>query len=200
MTSCVGNVGNVGQWPPAILDIEASGFGPRGYPIEIGIILPNGRAWCSLIRPQPEWIFWDEEAEALHGITRTQLLQIGRPAKEVTTILNEWLEDHRVYSDGWAHDYPWLHRLYDAADAHPSFTLDSIRSLLTEAQAASWASMRHRTAQTLLADRHRASQDARVVQKTLSMLATPVIGPAPQLRYGPRPLPGDRRRLDADEV
>jgi hypothetical protein len=29
--------------PPAIIDIEASGFGPDGYPIEIGVAQPPAR-------------------------------------------------------------------------------------------------------------------------------------------------------------
>ena len=34
---------------PTILDIEASGFGPGSYPIEIGFVTGAGKAWCSLI-------------------------------------------------------------------------------------------------------------------------------------------------------
>ena len=62
---------------PAILDIEASGFGDDGYPIEVGVVLPNGRKYCSLVTPEPEWIHWDEGAAKLHGITRTMLATHG---------------------------------------------------------------------------------------------------------------------------
>jgi hypothetical protein len=41
--------------PPAIIDIEASGFGPDGYPIEIGVALSSGQTFCALILPEPEW-------------------------------------------------------------------------------------------------------------------------------------------------
>src|SRR3990167_8850773 len=39
--------------PPAFLDIEASGFGRDGYPIEIGFVLSDGEAWRTLVRPSP---------------------------------------------------------------------------------------------------------------------------------------------------
>ena len=34
---------------PDIIDIEASGFGPDSYPIEIGVALSSGEKYCSLI-------------------------------------------------------------------------------------------------------------------------------------------------------
>ena len=36
--------------PPAVLDIEASGFGVGSYPIEVGFVLPDGQSYCSLLR------------------------------------------------------------------------------------------------------------------------------------------------------
>lgn len=40
---------------PAVLDVEASGFGRYSYPIEVGYALPDGRVFCTLIRPEPHW-------------------------------------------------------------------------------------------------------------------------------------------------
>ena len=69
--------------PPAFLDIEASGFGRDSYPIEIGFVLSDGEAWCTLVRPESGWTHWDPAAEALHGITRDLALRHGRPPVDV---------------------------------------------------------------------------------------------------------------------
>ena len=36
---------------PIIIDIEASGFGRGSYPIEVGLVLPDGTPHCFLIAP-----------------------------------------------------------------------------------------------------------------------------------------------------
>jgi hypothetical protein len=55
---------------PAIIAIEASGIGNDGYPIEIGVILSSGLSYCALIYPDAQWRHSDQQAEALHGISR----------------------------------------------------------------------------------------------------------------------------------
>ncbi len=55
---------------PCVIDIEASGFGRNSYPIEVGYVLPDGRAGCMLVAPAPGWTHWDESAAQVHGITR----------------------------------------------------------------------------------------------------------------------------------
>ena len=100
---------------PCVLDIEASGFGRSSYPIEVGYVLPDGRAVCMLVRPAPEWTHWDEEAARVHGITLSVLARHGRTPQEVAQALNRDLAGLTVYCDGWAHDYSWLHALYDQA-------------------------------------------------------------------------------------
>lgn len=157
-------------WPPAVLDIEASGFGRDSYPIEVGLILPDGRAWCSLIRPEPGWEHWDEAAEAIHGITRDTAVRHGRPAREVARTLNDWLRGMVAYSDAWAHDYPWLALLYEVADMMPAFRLDNLRALLTEQEAARWHALKAQVEQSEQLVRHRASTDARLLQYTLQRL------------------------------
>jgi hypothetical protein len=155
------------SFPPPILDIEASGFGLGSYPIEIGIVMPDGRAWCSLVRPEPGWQHWDPSAAVVHNITREQLQQHGRPALEVAEALNDWLEGQVVYSDAWAHDYTWLNRLFDAADRTPHFKLDNLRALLSDAEAATWHDLKRQVATGMTLERHRASSDARLLQSTL---------------------------------
>ncbi len=77
--------------PIAVLDIEASGFGRGSYPIEVGFVDAQGGAFCSLIRPEPDWLHWDASAEALHGISREALQRHGRPPAWVADQLNQRL-------------------------------------------------------------------------------------------------------------
>ena len=156
--------------PPSIMDIEASGFGLGSYPIEIGIVMPEGRAWCSLVRPEADWQHWDPNAAAMHGITREQLQLYGRSPTEIADTLNEWLHGEVIYSDAWAHDFTWLSKLYDAAERTPHFRLENLRLLLSDDEAASWHELKRQVASTLALERHRASADARLLQTTLMAL------------------------------
>lgn len=155
---------------PAILDIEASGFGRGSYPIEIGFVGADGELFCGLIRPAPDWLHWDVSAEALHGISRERLLSCGRPIDWMATQINQRLAGQTVYCDGWGHDYAWLNRLFEAAALQPSFRLDDLRSLLSEDEAARWHEVTQAVRARLQLTRHRASSDARVLQLALREL------------------------------
>lgn len=155
---------------PAVLDVEASGFGRNSYPIEIGFVLADGHSYCTLIRPESHWTHWDASAEAAHHIARALLLVRGRPVQEVARALNQQLHGLTVYSDGWANDYSWLGLLFDAADMHPTFKLDNLRALLTDAQADQWHTVKAEISRERGAQRHRASADARLLQLTLLRL------------------------------
>jgi hypothetical protein len=154
--------------PPAIIDLEASGFGRGSYPIEVGFVLPDGETYCSLIRPAAQWKHWDAAAEELHHITPDILASHGKPALDVARALNERLRGQVVYSDGWMNDYSWLGRLFDEVELTPTFRVENLRTLLTEDEAARW----HPTKEAVLAEtpqkRHRASTDARVIQQTVT--------------------------------
>lgn len=152
---------------PAVLDIEASGFGRHSYPIEVGCILPDGKTFCSLIRPEPEWVHWDPEAEKLHQISRALAVKKGRSAREVAQLLNTHLRGLTVYSDGWANDFSWIGALFEAVDLSPYFKLENLRSLLSDPEAARWHTVKQQVADALGLQRHRASSDARVLQGTL---------------------------------
>jgi hypothetical protein len=155
---------------PCVLDIEASGFGRGSYPIEVGFVLPDGAAWCSLIVPQEEWTHWDGAAEHLHGLSRGLLERHGRCAADVAGELNRRLAGRRVYCDNWAHDYAWLARLYDGAGLSPSFHLRHLRELLSESELARFSDTRDQVAGELQLKRHRASTDARVLQLSVARL------------------------------
>jgi hypothetical protein len=158
------------QAPPAILDMEASGFGRNSYPIEVGYVLSDGSAFCTLIRPQPEWTHWDAQAEAVHGITKETTARYGRDVVEVARLMNQDLDGLTLYSDGWANDYTWLSRLYDAANMSPRFKLDNLRVLLTDEEADRWHAVKQEVALGTGIERHRASADAKLLQMTLQKL------------------------------
>jgi len=152
---------------PAILDIEASGFGAGSYPIEIGYVAGDGSSDCTLIRPAPGWEHGDPGAAAMHGISREVLASHGRDAKEVARELNQRLDGKVLYSDGWANDFVWLSKLYDEAGMTARFRLENLRSLLNDAEAARWHETKDSVAADLHSNRHRASTDAQVLQRAV---------------------------------
>lgn len=156
-----------------MLDIEASGFGAKSYPIEVGFVLPDGRGFCTLIHPAPSWLHWDPQAQKVHGISQQKLLTRGRSVREVAHQLNERLHGLTLYTDAWLHDYTWMATLYEAADCVPSFRLNDLRSLLTEIEAAHWDVVKKQVTTELKLPRHRASSDARILQSTLIRLRAP---------------------------
>ena len=153
---------------PCVLDIEASGFGRGSYPIEIGFVLPDGTAYCSLIVPDADWTHWDDDAERMHGISRALLQRHGRSVSEVAHELNHRLDGRTVYCDNWAHDYAWLARLFESADFAPTFRLRHLRELMSENAAERFDAAREVVARNLQLRRHRASSDARVLQLSVA--------------------------------
>ena len=164
---------------PTVLDIEASGFGRDSYPIEVGFVLPGGQAHCTLIRPHPGWDHWDADAERTHGISRPLLQQRGRDPTGVARWLNRHLRGQVVYCDAWGHDFVWLHRLYAAAGEIPAFRLEPLQSLFGEHDGAEWDEARRRVRAEIASPRHRASTDARVLQKAFGLLRSRRGSPAP---------------------
>ena len=124
---------------PGIIDIEASGFGRDSYPIEVGLVLPDGETHCHIIRPDDSWTHWDQSAEAVHGIRRSLLLEKGLPPNQVAAELNRLLAGNKVYTDAWSYDISWLGKLYDLCGLPQLFRLESLRMLMSEAQADLWA-------------------------------------------------------------
>jgi hypothetical protein len=153
--------------PPCVIDIEASGFGRRSYPIEVGYALPDGRAWCTLIRPSDHWTHWDAGAERVHGIARETLFAHGRAALDVALRLNADLSGAVAYCDGWAHDFPWLALLFDEAGIAPRFKLEPVTKLLPEPLLPRLPDAQLRAREQLGVTRHRASNDARALQRAV---------------------------------
>lgn len=154
------------RFPPTIMDIEASGFGYDSYPIEVGLVDQNQERYCSLIQPMPQWTHWSEDAEKAHGISRDSLLRYGQPARQVAIELNRRLQGRTLYSDGWVVDHPWLMTLFRAVRIEPEFRLSPIEIILNEDQIEHWDSTRQGVLQSEQIRRHRASNDAWIIQQT----------------------------------
>ncbi len=151
--------------PPAILDIEASGFGADSYPIEVGLVKADGQRYCRLIQPLPNWTHWTHEAESLHGITRELLHSNGGEIVEICQQLNQLLEGTTIYCDGWVVDYPWLIKLFAASGQSMKFTCSPLEAILNESQMDIWHEEKARLCAESGCERHRASSDAEMIQR-----------------------------------
>lgn len=151
---------------PYILDLEASGFGPDSYPIEVGIAMEEGERYCSLIHPHSSWTHWSEEAENCHQIPRSNLLLHGKPLQLVAEMLNMLLEGKTVYSDAWSWDKTWINRLFNKARIPMEFYVSPLEMLMNEQQVELWDVTREQVQKDLKVARHRASNDALVIQET----------------------------------
>lgn len=153
---------------PYIIDVEASGFGPDSYPIEVGLALGDGQRYCSLIRPAEDWVQWSHEAESVHGISRQLLHKKGKSIKEVACELNGLLAGCTVYSDGWVVDDPWLIKLFARAGIDRKFLMYDILTILNERTLEHWHDIKNQVVIESNLKRHRASNDALIVQQTFN--------------------------------
>jgi len=153
---------------PAIIDLEASGFGRGSYPIEVGVALPNGEIHAILIKPAPSWTHWDEQAESIHGISRDYLNENGKTVRETAIFLNDLLSGMTLYSDAWSFDSSWLGRLFDEAEIVQRFKLDTITRLLNEQELADWSDIKDRVAGELGLALHRAANDVKLLRETFT--------------------------------
>ncbi|MFZ6774010.1 hypothetical protein ACO0LB_14970 [Undibacterium sp. SXout7W] len=151
---------------PVVIDFEASGFGKGSYPIEVGFSCRHGDGWCTLIRPEDDWQHWDCDAAQIHNIRRETLIERGKTPQMVAESLNTYLGGQTVYTDGWTQDYVWMARLYDAAGLTPRFRLADFREIISPPQEKIWHATRIQVQEELNITRHRASNDARILQMT----------------------------------
>ena len=151
---------------PIMIDIEASGFGEGSYPIEVGLVLPDGATHCFLVLPYAEWTQWDEAAERLHGLKRETVIRFGMDGGYVARQLNKHLQGQTVYTDTWESDHAWLALLFERAGIEPQFTAEPLSGIMTEAQKRQWEKTLDRVIAESGLKRHRASADARIVQTT----------------------------------
>lgn len=156
---------------PAIIDIEASGFGKGSYPIEVGVIADNGDVHSWLVKPQDEWTHWTTEAEKLHRINRQILVEQGVPIDQIANELNALFEGQTLYSDGWGFDSGWLNLLFYCANKSIHFRLETLPKILTEYQMTHWDDMKLSLREKYSLAHHRAGEDAQLLQLTYQRTA-----------------------------
>ncbi len=153
---------------PSIIDFEASGFGDESYPIEVGVALSSGQKYCALIKPASNWLYWDLNAEQIHGLCLKDLHAYGKPIPTVIRELNSFVDSRTLYSDGWVVDRPWLLKLYYQCGMTPNFFLSPLENILKEYQMEIWTVTKSRVIAELALTRHRASTDAFIIQETFA--------------------------------
>jgi hypothetical protein len=99
----------------AFLDFEASSLGKHGYPIEVAWVFATGEEESHLIRPAASWTDWDAKAEAVHGISRKQLVAEGTPLEEVAQRMVLVLTGAALYATAPSWDGKWLSKLLRTA-------------------------------------------------------------------------------------
>lgn len=147
-------------------DVEASSLAAASFPIEVGWaeVLADGsvRSKAILIRPADGWVDWAELAERIHGISRGQLEELGRPVIEVVEELDAAFGDGTVLSDNPAWEVMWTDRLYLAAGRKRRWGIGNAVSLLRATAASSsdllWLSVHLEDTRL-----HRADADAAVL-------------------------------------
>lgn len=167
------------------IDFEASCLPRHGrsYPVEVGI--SDGRMLRSwLILPHADWDGWDwtAEAEAIHGIARSELLARGLPAERVMADLMEAVDGRRLVADSTLDQY-WLDTLAAAASGaagsgavpvidHAAVLLDAWTVSADQVDLARQQADRRQPL------RHRAAYDAEWLHLVLSALAAEVLADA----------------------
>ena len=149
----------------AFIDLEASGLGPKSWPIEVGWGFHGWPARSMLIKPAVNWSLeaWEKSAEELHGISPDKLVQGGTPPLEVALVLNAAFANADVYSDAPSFDGFWLYRLYEAAGVRANFRLHSLANLINELTTSTPTELSAK-AQQIAPHTHRALEDVKHMQ------------------------------------
>lgn len=97
------------------LDFEASSLAKKSYPIEVAWVFEDGTEESHLIRPPLQWSDWDDEAEAIHHITRAEIEANGTPHDVVAQRMIAVLSGHALFASAPSWDGKWLSALLRAA-------------------------------------------------------------------------------------
>ncbi len=128
--------------------------------------LDDGTTFCSLISPPEDWTHWDDEAEKVHRVARDILETYGRSIQQVANTLNQLLQGNTAYSDGREVDKPWLSSLFWKAEIPQQFRFSTIEVIMSPAQMRKRHEAKDEVLKEMDANRHRASLDTVVIQKT----------------------------------
>lgn len=161
---------------PVFYDCEASGL--KGVPIEIGWVIVEGDGEIvsegHLIKPPASWNLsrrWDEEAEALHGISQTELATVGKPPFVIARRMNAALTGRELFSDS-PFDEAWLRMLFEDAGEEPAFTVCRTSAEVLIAQRARELGLSDDQLADIVAEAERAAPRAHRAEADARHLAT----------------------------
>lgn len=158
-----------------VIDLEASGLASESYPIEVGVVLGTGETFEALIKPLPHWQHWDDNAEAIHGITRQQLDDEGQDIREVCQQINALCKNKTLYSDCWTHDFRWLNLLFAEAGMAMAFRCSPMEMFLDEEELTNWIQHKNEFCRATNIRPHRALNDAVIIAETLERRMIPAL-------------------------
>ncbi len=162
---------------PTIIDVETSGAGPGGYPVEIGIAAANGKTHCFLVKPPPQWLRWDHKHETIHEITLATLKAAGKEPVDVALALNSLLKGDVAYCEQWGSAMTQMSLLFYTAGVPQMFSIESLHSLARQPKPDTWNRLRQSVTADLNPQRRRASTDALILQKTYLRSLEEIIPP-----------------------
>lgn len=148
------------------LDLEASGLGPLSYPVEVAWkSTADNRSDNFLINPDTasDWSYWDDFAEEMHGICRTELVRDGITVTAACERMNQALKGKDVLSDAWEFDHFWLTRLFNEAGVKMAFRLQGLDTVLTGEEL-----VQYRFVSKTQLRRHRAMKDVEHILQAIS--------------------------------
>ncbi|MEJ2072910.1 MAG: hypothetical protein P8X79_05570 [Reinekea sp.] len=86
-------------------------------------------------------------------------------------MLNKQFAGQTLYSDGWVVDKPWIAELFYAAGIPMQFSVSPIELIMDEAQMDCWDDIKKQVLNEKGLVRHRASNDAYIIQETFRRTA-----------------------------
>lgn len=148
-----------------ILDFEASSLSDTSYPISAGLVV-SARVYYWIIKPEPDWIDWSLQSQAIHGLKRSFIEEHGIPARQVYTEMIDKLVGYPViYSDAPEWESLWLRRL---GAFH--FRIADIGELIGNKQREGFSSELDKTFASNKLTQHRADHDALAIALTVERL------------------------------
>ncbi len=151
---------------PHVMEVQSSGYGPDSYPVEVGVVLDSGRRYCTLILPLDSWSYWDEEVEKKHFVTRSAIMNHGKPIVKVARDLNHLLKRKTVYLGDWDNEKQWLDLIFSTTGILKKFRIEPLEDILTQRQVHGWSQTHAQVKEEASIQRQRASSDAYVLQET----------------------------------
>ncbi|MDA9004068.1 hypothetical protein N9J26_01115 [bacterium] len=147
-----------------IIDIEASGLHADSYPIEIAVLIDgHTRAW--LVKPEPQWTYWNDTAESIHGMTRDYLFEHGLPVAQVADELKHHVNGAELFSDAVTWDADWADTLFFNSHSIRNFCISSIYEFMTDEQVEAFKENKVRLAACGRYREHRAEEDVRLIHE-----------------------------------